>query len=232
MSSTEGVNFYFPIPDVLENDRLKLVPFVLSVHSKPFLELANKYPEVYTHIPWGPFEDEATFNKFMDKIFFQDRGWVLFAILDKTSNGALAGALAFIKTYPDHLNTEIGAVQIFPPFQRTHVASNAVGLLLNYALNLPEEGGLGLRRVVWQANSVNKASIRLAERLGFQFEGILRWDRVMPGTGKAGNGKELREGDPKSSNVGRDTAILGLCWDDWVLNGARDHVANVMARVK
>ena len=42
---------------------------------------------------------------------------------------------------------------------------------------------------------------------------------------------EVREGDPRRENVGRDTAILGLCWDDWVLNGAREHVANVMSRV-
>jgi hypothetical protein len=31
-SSTEKPNFYFSVPDVLENDRLKLVPFIVSQH--------------------------------------------------------------------------------------------------------------------------------------------------------------------------------------------------------
>lgn len=146
--------------------------------------------------------------------------------------GALAGALGYINSVPHNLVTEIGAVVIYPPFQRTHVASNAVGLLLQYALRLPEEGGLGLRRVVWQANHLNTASVGLAKRLGFQMEGTLRWDRALPrGKDLATNGKGIRQGDPKPECVGRDTAVLGLCWDDWE-GGAKDRVESEMARIK
>lgn len=146
--------------------------------------------------------------------------------------------MGYINTSFQNLCTEIGAVIILPAFQRTHVASNAVGLLLNYALNLPSTspddngGGLGLRRVVWQANFLNKGSTRLASRMHFQFEGILRWDRVLPiGKDEASNGKPTRDGDLRPENVGRDTAIYSLCWDDWELKGAKEKVAGVMARV-
>jgi RimJ/RimL family protein N-acetyltransferase len=92
---------------------------------------------------------------------------------------------------------------------------------------------LGLRRIVWQANYLNQGSVRLAQRMGFLTEGILRWDRVLP-LGKpadTGNGKPEREGDPRAGCMGRDTIILGLCWDDWE-NGGREKVESEMARRK
>jgi len=142
-----------------------------------------------------------------------------------------------------HLKTEIGTVVILPKFQRTHVASNTVGLLLHYALDLPAVGmtngysthkPLGLRRVSWTANIQNEPSVRLAERLGFRKEGILRWDRVMPRDRKTmgiGNGSAVRNGDAKLECVGRDTVLLSLCWDDWE-NGGREKVDANMAREK
>lgn len=104
---------------------------------------------------------------------------------------------------------------------------------MHYALDLPDRGGLGLRRVFWQANALNTASRRLAERLGYRFEGILRWDRVLPENKQEfGNGTEVRDGDPRGRKcVGRDTAILGHCWDDWE-GGGREKVDLIMARLQ
>jgi len=168
---------------------------------------------------------------------------MLFLLIDKTKpasttvglegeDGTVAGHLAYINSSVFNLSTEIGYICTLPPFQRTHVTSNAVGLMMHYALDLPEKGGLGLRRVFWQANELNKPSRRLAERMGFKFEGILRWDRVLPPHKKAyGIGKEVREGDPRGKDwVGRHTAMLGHCWDDWE-EGGKEQVDAIMARV-
>jgi RimJ/RimL family protein N-acetyltransferase len=65
------------------------------------------------------------------------------------------------------MTTEIGTVMIFKKFHRTHVASNAAGLLLHYALDLPKNGGLGFRRVAWGANEHNEANLRFAQKMGF-----------------------------------------------------------------
>jgi len=193
----------------------------------------------------------------------QDPGSFLFAVYDKpigtggrasksTGCGNFAGMIALKGSSVSHLKTEIGTVVILPKFQRTHVASNAVGLLLHYSLDLPAAGitngnfsaynlkkpsaklALGLRRVSWTANIQNEPSIRLAERLGFRKEGILRWDRVMPRDRKTmgiGNGSAVRNGDAKLECVGRDTVLLSLCWDDWE-NGGREKVDAIMAREK
>ncbi|KAF6763795.1 acyl-CoA N-acyltransferase [Ephemerocybe angulata] len=226
----------FPLPQDLENDRIKLVPYIPSFHSEVFAELSKKYPETYKYIPWGHSEVQAAFDS---ETFLREHKWLLFAILDKTrppsdhlvgSDGALAGTIAFIDCDPRNLSAELGAVLIFPPFQRTHVASNAVGLMLQYALNRPSEGGLGLRRVVWLANRLNEGSIRLAKRFRFQQEGVLRWHMYLEG-GPAGNGKLLREEDPKPGCPGRDTALFSLCWDDWEGGGAKENSATVMLRI-
>lgn len=104
-----------------------------------------------------------------------------------------------------------------------------VGLLLEYCLELPENGGLGLRRVQWQANAQNAISIRLAQRLGFQYEGVRRWERVIPAaTTKPNTAERLpREGDPRRVDYGRHTAVLGSCWDDWE-DGGREKVRELM----
>jgi len=167
---------------------------------------------------------------------------VLFAVIDKTQSadsedgGALAGTIGYLNTSSATLSTEIGFVVTLPPFQRTHVTSNAIGLLLQYALDLPDasadgsRGGLGLRRVQWQADSANTASIRAAERMGFRMEGLLRWDRVLRAgkeNGKVGNGRSCPLGE--EGDIGRDSVILSLCWDDWE-GGAREKVISVMER--
>lgn len=104
-----------------------------------------------------------------------------------------------------------------------------VGLLLQYCLQLPENGGLGLRRVQWQANAQNEASIKTALRMCFRHEGVKRWERVVPAAiGKVNTVEKLpREGDPRRSDPGRHTAVLSLCWDDWE-DGAQERVRELM----
>ena len=162
---------------------------------------------------------------------------MLFAVLHKTSDGKeeLAASVTYINTSAFDLITEIGYVTTFPKFQRTHVTSNMLGLLLHYALDLPEQGGLGLRRVQWVANSLNQPSLQAAERLGFKAEGIFRWHRVIPSSKASetnSNSKAVRNGDPRGIDCpGRDSAVFSLCFDDWE-NGGRERIDNIMARRK
>lgn len=160
---------------------------------------------------------------------------MLFAVFDKTKahhvgDGQLAGVIGFCEASAANLQAEIAFVLISPQFQRTHVTSNAIGLLLHYTLDIPIDGGLGLRRVVWKANSLNIPSIKAAERMGFTKEGVLRWHWVLPdGRQVGGNGKPVRHGDPRPNALGRDTVVLSLCWDDWEASG-RAQVDAAMAR--
>lgn len=215
-----------------------------SLHAESIFEQLLLYPDIFKYLPFGPYSDIVEFlTNLVENRIRKDPNDVLFAIFDKTkpsqslndSNseaGSLAGVIGFLNTSAPNLATEIGFVIILPPFQRTHVTSNTIGLLLNFTLNPPSPSqpeALGLRRVVWTANAANKVSIRAAERMGFTVESMLRWDRVLP-LDREGNGLTLREGDPKKEHQGRDTAVLSLCWDDWEA-GVKERVKEMMNRV-
>ncbi len=179
-------------------------------------------------------------SDFLAKLTQMYHGAITYAVIDKTKppsaeddEGELAGMISYISTSTTHLSTEIGGVITLPAFHRTHVTSNAVGLLLEFALDSPMNGGLGLRRVQWQTSTVNTASLLLAERLGFKKEGVLRWCVVYrqgAHNGKIGNGRPLPPGS-NEGDLGRHTVVLSVCWDHWA-DGGRGKVEQVMARTK
>ncbi|OAX33437.1 hypothetical protein K503DRAFT_775607, partial [Rhizopogon vinicolor AM-OR11-026] len=225
-----NVNFCFPLRE-LESDRVKLVPFIPDLHADLYLQGSAAHPELYDFTSFGPFSDVSDFVQQLIHGPMGSNTAVLYAIIDKTrispssssklTSANFAGIIGFINTSPVHSSTEISPVFTLPPFQRTHVTTNAIGLLLQYALDLPPHG-LGLRRVQWKANRLNTKSISAAQKLGFKLEAISRWARVLPASKAiASNDGRLREGDPRPDTVGMDRAELALCWDDWESEGAR-----------
>ena len=142
----------------------------------------------------------------------------------------MAGLFGYLNTSENDMATKIGPAIVFKKFHRTHVASNAAGLLLHYALDLPKDGGMGFRRVAWAADERNEASVRFAEKMGFQKEGLLRWARTVPPEKMAAsNGMKGRDGASRADFGGRNVVILRVCWDDWE-NGARNAIEKLMER--
>jgi RimJ/RimL family protein N-acetyltransferase len=203
----------------------------------------------------GPYSSAAEFvTSFLEGTVDANPTITTFAIIDKTQapapspadsssdpksacrveeEGELAGMVSYMNASVANRAVEIGYLVVLPRFQRTHVTTNAVGLLVSYALNRPDAGspGLGLRRVVWQTSVANVASIVVAERMGFVREGVLKWDRLFAKgrlKHKEGNGRPLPEGSDED-DVWRDTVVLGLCWDTWA-EGGRSKVEAAMAR--
>jgi RimJ/RimL family protein N-acetyltransferase len=188
----------------------------------------------------GPYQSKEEFVEgFIDGMTNSYLEMFTFAIVDKTrpatpedDEGALAGMVSYMFTSTTHLSTEMGFLIILPSFQRTHVTTNAVGLMLQNAFTPAEKGGLGMQRVVWQASTANDASIRAAERLGFRREGVLRWNRLNRNGKpkfKVGNGRHPPAGTGLN-DVWRDTVVLGLCWDDWK-SGAAKRIREAMGRL-
>jgi len=171
------------------------------------------------------------FGTLLTQRVLQDRSFIFYAAYDKVfgPNPTPAGIVGLLDASPENLTVEIGPVIAFSKYQRTHLTSNMVGLLLQFCLELPEDGGLGLRRVQWQANVENTVSVKAGLRMGFRQEGVKRWERiVMASVGKPNTVERLpREGDPRRADFGRHTAVLGLCWDDWE-DGTREKVLGLM----
>ncbi|KAG2147558.1 acyl-CoA N-acyltransferase [Suillus clintonianus] len=234
------INIAFPLDFTqLETPRLKLVPFIPSIHAAKYHAAIPDPAHFYRYFPVSGIEDPESYLLFMDAFVRQNPHNVLLAIIDTTTpdpnhpewGGVLAGTVALIDYSPTNLSVEIGALCILPAFQRTHVTTHAVGTLLKYCLTTPcasqSESGLGLRRVYWYGHPDNEPSLRLATRMGLKREGTLRWTWVLP-VGKLG--KTPRKNDPQEG-PGRDTVIMAITWEDWE-DGARELVTTQMARVE
>lgn len=182
-------------------------------------------PDMVQYMPWGPWDTLDGFLGWLERTR-RDPGYLLWAVLDLTSGAEkLAGLIALINTDRSNLSTEVGCVMMGGEFRRTHVTTNAVGLLLQWSF---EE--LKLRRVQWQANALNLPSINTALKMGFRHEGIIRWQRVLLPY-KAG---ERVERDGKVEDPGRHSAMLSIGWDEWFAENAdesvREKVRNRMQR--
>lgn len=68
--------------------------------------------------------------------------------------------------------------------------------------------------------------MRLAEKMGFRQEALLRWDAAFP-VGKSG--RDTREGEAEETRAkkGRDTVVMAVCWDDWE-GGVRERVERML----
>lgn len=205
------------------------------------MEATIEAPSLYGYMPSGPYTSAEHYTtEFLNTRSLPDPGFATLAVIDKTRppssedpEGELAGTMSYMRSSVETGSTEIGFVLIMPAYQRTHVASNAVGLMMQYALDAPAQGGLGLKRVQWRAHQQNAGSVKLAERLGFKHEGLTRWDVFFEKgrlNHKVGNGKPLPPGS-HPDDLWRDTVTLSHCWDDWA-EGGREKVEAVMNRTK
>ncbi|KAF9806551.1 hypothetical protein IEO21_08664 [Rhodonia placenta] len=77
---------------------------------------------------------------------------------------------------------EITRIMVLPAFQRMNTARTAAALLLRYCLQPPSASppGLGFRCVQWCVHPRNGPSLRLARRLGFKDEGVVRFIYALP----------------------------------------------------
>ncbi|TFK40365.1 acyl-CoA N-acyltransferase, partial [Crucibulum laeve] len=227
------VNCNIPVPTILETNRVKLIPFIPSLHGEPFINAFNTDPNMGRYLPVS-FPTVVDFLTLHETFIRSDPGSVWFTIIDKTKpdhdnnlGESVAGVIGVLHSSPVHRTIEIGPVMVLPAFQRTFVSSNAIGLLLNYLLDTQKEGGLGFRRVVWCTNPFNEPSVRAAERLGFVKEGTMRWSWILP-TDKKGH--TIEEGSERGEGDGRDSVVLAICWDNWE-DGVKAHVKMAMDRV-
>ena len=226
------INWVMPLHEAtLESERVKLTPFIPSLHAKKYAEQIASHPELHRYFVSTPSTLDEILT-IVEQTMRLEPTSVLFAIIDKAhGGGTFAGMIALSDGSLWNLSATIGWAIVFPEHQRTYVASNAVGLLLQYCLELPshpERPGLGLRRVQWISHTANRASHAIAKRMGFREEGVLRWMYVIP-EGMEGNGIPLRDGDPKSPMPGRHSLILSMCADDWE-SGGREHVQRMIDR--
>lgn len=160
----------------LKGAHVHLVPCSAKDHTRALFELISLPSEdaIWTYMPSGPYPTPELFQKEMR--FWETRTDMLhFTILD-AKTGAPLGMMALLNINPGQGSVEIGFIWFTKALRKTAAATEALFLLMDYAL-----GELAYRRLEWKCNKNNENSMRAAERLGFTFEGIFRNHMVVKG---------------------------------------------------
>ncbi len=127
----------------------------------------------WTYLPYGPFARPAEFRKWL-AAEGQGDDPLFFAVMD--GDGRAVGMTSFLKIQPAIGAIELGHIHFAPRLQRTPAATEAIFMMMRRAFD-----ELGYRRCEWKCDSLNSASRRAGERLGFSFEGLFRQATVYKG---------------------------------------------------
>jgi RimJ/RimL family protein N-acetyltransferase len=107
-----------------------------QIHVAHFLEVIKANPDLFTYVEFPAIDTEADFMREVYDGLSASPEDCLYAIFDKTtapgtenSYSGYSGVISLAHTNPVNAVTEMGVIT-FPAFQRTHVATNAIGLLL------------------------------------------------------------------------------------------------------
>ncbi|KAJ7116711.1 hypothetical protein C8R44DRAFT_627648 [Mycena epipterygia] len=151
-----------------------------------------------------------------------------FAITDRKS-GELAGLMRFLGCDPTQatLDVKLMGIKIFPKFRGTHVFIHGCYLLLSYALDPQQDGGLGLVRVGWRTPPENIQSQKAAEKAGLSREGIMRCYEVSPNLGPDSPYPEVFVLDG-SGRMTEDAVVYSMTCHDWLAEGKRDTLRKML----
>jgi RimJ/RimL family protein N-acetyltransferase len=158
----------------LEGSLVRLEPVDPDRHSAALFTSSEAAPEIWTHLAYGPFPNQAAFTGWLeDRAATKDP--LFYAILDRAA-GSARGMASFLRMEPQNGVIEIGHIWFAPELQRTRQATEAIYLLARHAFD-----DLGYRRLEWKCDSLNEPSRRAAARFGFTYEGVFRQHMVVKG---------------------------------------------------
>jgi len=183
-----------PAPDVvLTGDWVELRPSASS--DGPELRAALAAPDVWAHIPGGPFVHDATAEASIQATI--DRGWFPWTVrlrqdIGDRAAGTVVGWTSFLDISPADGRVEIGNTAYDPKVWGSRVNPETKLLLLTYAFDT-----VGVGRVQLKTDIRNHRSQQAIARLGAQFEGVLR--------------RYQRRGD----GTVRDTVMFSITAEEW-----------------
>jgi RimJ/RimL family protein N-acetyltransferase len=188
-------------PFVLAGHHVRLEPLGTE-HVADLTRAANIDRSTYgfTNVP----RSEEAMATYVDALLHDARAdWAVPFVQRRTSDGALVGCTRFMNIIfwsdrPEPVVVEVGGTWLSADAQRTPINTEAKLLLLGHAFDVWH-----VHRVAICTDEQNERSRRAIERLGAQFEGILRNHRALIG--------DLAE----RSGLPRNSALYSIVPDEW-----------------
>lgn len=167
------LHFNFDETIILENERVLLRPLEL-IDVKNLLEVATSDRELIRFSP-SYIHTPAYLKEYVHQALelrIQHKRYP-FCIFDKKKN-AFAGSTSFLDIVEKDERLEIGATWLGKEFQMSGLNRNCKFLLLSYAFEK-----ILFKRVQFLTDERNAASRQAIEKIGGQFEGLLRSHTLM-----------------------------------------------------
>jgi RimJ/RimL family protein N-acetyltransferase len=181
-----------PSRSVLIGTHIRLEPVNPAVHAPELYRAGHGSAEalrIWDYLPHGPWSDETSFLAHL-RNQATDLELIRF-VARPAATGVASGMASYMEINPKDGVIEIGGIWFSPDLQRSRAATEALFLLLSYAMN-----ELRYRRMQWRCNALNMKSRNAARRLGFRFEGIFYNHQISKGRN-------------------RDTAWYSILDDEW-----------------
>jgi len=168
MSTPDLPTSLWPLPERIpfQGRSVRLEPLGRE-HAGELWQSAQGADPSFAYLRYGPFVSESGLREQVMEL--AGRADQPFWAVRPESSGAVQGWLSLCDIYPADGAIEIGSIWFSPPLQRTRAATEAIFLLMHYAMD-----ELKYQRLVWRCASANQASINAAARYGFVPEGIWR----------------------------------------------------------
>ena len=151
----------------LADDVVRLVPLD-EIHVEPMRELGDDADVARFTWVRAPLTDESALAWIDRYVAGWRDGTVAGFAVERRHDAVFLGFAALVRLDPDAREAELGYI-VAPAARGRGVAVRAVGLLTAWCL-----ADLGLERVELRIDVVNGPSTRVAEKLGFVREGVLR----------------------------------------------------------
>ncbi|MFI6153884.1 GNAT family N-acetyltransferase [Kitasatospora sp. NPDC051170] len=181
-----------PAPVTLTGRHIRLEPLERR-HLADLWATVGPDPEVWRWSMCLTPGTEEELGRIVDtRIAETDAGTAVFFTAVDLPSGRAVGMTGYHDFSAQDEYLEIGATLYARSVWRTAVNTEAKLLLLTHAF---EELGMG--RVYWKTDALNERSRNAVQRLGAQFEGIQRRNRLRP------------------DGTWRDTAYFGMLADEW-----------------
>jgi RimJ/RimL family protein N-acetyltransferase len=157
----------------MQSEQIKLIPLSLS-HCEDFMRYAND-PTLWTWwLRKPPMDLTQMQNEVQTALDQQVQGIRIPYAIYHFASSTLIGSTSFLNINHAHRSIEIGGTWLATPFQKSTINQECKDLLINQAFN-----ELAMNRVILQTDELNTRSRRAIEKLGAQFEGIARHDKVV-----------------------------------------------------
>lgn len=160
---------------ILETDRIKLIPMMLD-HLGDLYAILEKEPDLLKYSP-SVVESQDHMKSYIDSaLSAKAKGLAYpFIILDKESD-LIIGSSRYGNISAVNSRLEIGWTWIKKSFHGSGINTHMKYLMLEYAFET-----LNVCRVELKSDARNLQSRRAMEKIGAQYEGLLRSHTYMPG---------------------------------------------------